>query len=266
MSMHGRSKKETLEILAYVDGSLSGDLKTRFEERLNRSAELSQDVLNQKRIRAALRGLPKKTAPRNFMLSPDMIKLRKPKYRLAPAFSFASAGVTILLLAVFAGEFLLGNRPHATMMESAAAPEAAVYDEAVPSEPMVIFWDAAPAGFGGGGEEVMGLGGGAAAPVVESAILVPEQRKEPYIEKNSDAAVPSTIQESVEEQETVIFGLHVDEDESVLPESRFVQEMKTISIVGWVKIGLGTVALGLGITAIIIWIKKWHRAKLLQKS
>ncbi|MCJ7694853.1 MAG: hypothetical protein MUO40_05440, partial [Anaerolineaceae bacterium] len=150
MSKRGKSKKETLEIIAYIDGSLSGKRKESFEALLASSAELSQEVLNQKRMRAALRALPKKKAPRSFMLSPEMVTLRKPKFRFAPAFSLASAGVTLLLLAVFAGEFLLGHRPQVAPMESAAL-EMEVYDEVVPAEPVLIFWDAIPAGMGGGG-------------------------------------------------------------------------------------------------------------------
>lgn len=254
MSKRGKSKKETQEIIAYIDGSLSDIRKKSFEARLVSSAELSLEVLNQKRIRAAIRALPKKKAPRSFMLSPEMVKLRKPKFSLAPAFSFASAGVTILLLVVFAGEFLLGNRPQVAMMD-VAAPEMMVSDEVAPAEPM-IFWDAANSGDGVSEEESFGLG----EPASESAVLVPENREEPAPEEQVVGGDSSQSKGVVEGQETVIYGLNLDEDDTdqqeVLRNSAIMQFLRSVRIIRWVEIGLGTVALGLGITAITFWMKK----------
>jgi len=196
------------------------------------------------------------------MLSLDMVTLRKPKLRLAPAFSFASAAVTILLIAVFAGEYILGNTPQTALLES-AAPAMVTNDEAVPVEPMLIFWNAESAGvggMGGGGEEAFGMGGGAPAPGMESAILVPENREEPVAEEMPVGAAPSLSKGVVEEQDTVIFGLNLEEDEidqsTVLHRPEFLQLIRSASIVQWVKIGLGMLALGFGITAIIYWIKR----------
>ena len=259
MSKRGKSKKEALEIIAYIDGSLSGIRKESFEAKIASSAELSQEVLNQKRIRAALRALPKKRAPRNFMLSPEMIKQSKPKFSLVPAFSFASAGVTILLLAVFAGEFLLGNKSQTAMMD-AAAPEMMVSDEDAPTEPMMIFWDAANSGGGASHEEAIGMGGGSGEPDWESDFLVPENQKEPAPEEQVVSGDLPQSKGVVEEQETVIFGINLDENDTdqqeVLRNPTIMQILRSVSIIRWIEIGLGTLALGFGITAITIWLKK----------
>ncbi|MCJ7694596.1 MAG: hypothetical protein MUO40_04140, partial [Anaerolineaceae bacterium] len=118
------------------------------------------------------------------------------------------------------------------------------------------------AGKGGGGGEVFGLGGGAADPELESAVLVPEISEEPAPEELVIGGDLSSTKVAVEEQETVIFGLNLEENEtdqsSPLRSSTLLQVLRSVSVVQWVKIGLGTLALGLGITAIIFWMKKRH--------
>jgi hypothetical protein len=107
MIERGISTKELFQVSAYIDGALSPKEQRNFEAHLASSATLQRELLEYKRLKAALWSLPHKKAPRNFTLSPEKVQVRKAVPRFAPAFSFASAGVAILLMLAFGSEWLL---------------------------------------------------------------------------------------------------------------------------------------------------------------
>jgi len=120
MIERGMTNKELLQVSAYIDEALSPKEKRAFEAHLASSATLQKELLEYKHLKVTLRSLPQKKAPRNFTLSPDRVTVRKAAPRLAPAFSFASAGVAILLMLAFGGEYLLGRSSQMVSKEAPA--------------------------------------------------------------------------------------------------------------------------------------------------
>ena len=257
----GISNKELLQVSAYIDGALSPKEKQAFEAHLASSATLQKELQEYKRLKVSLRSLPQKKAPRNFTLSPEKVKLRKAAPRLASAFSFASAGVAILLMLAFGSEYLLGrNTP--MVSKEAAAPQTAMLESAPAedaTEPAIIFWNAVPLGMGGGGAEgKSGFGGGPSSSVAEDVpmiVSVPEE------DRSISEGSSSTIVEDVEERETLILGLQTDEtsDGATRQGTWFqlaINSMAAWPVIRWVEAGLGALLLGFGITAIVFWTKK----------
>ncbi len=131
-----------------------------------------------------LRGLPKRRVPRNFTLTPDMV--RAPRRRifsfLVPTLRFSSSAAALMLALTFALEFMGGGPLMAKMAQDAApAPAMEMMMEEAPAEaaeePMILLWDEQPEpGLGGGiAPEADGLGGG---PQGE----IPLQRTKPELE------------------------------------------------------------------------------------
>ncbi|MFH1446518.1 MAG: hypothetical protein ABIG43_03795 [Chloroflexota bacterium] len=276
MNRCGISFKDMSRLSAYIDGCLSDKERDKFEVRLAGSKELQHALIKQKRLKAALRALPVKPAPRNFTLNPEMVAQRKSQPKLMLTFRFASAAAALLLIAVFAGELLLGSlfpSPQASMMAS----EAALSDEAavVADEPMIIFWNSTAEGKGGG-EEAIGIGGGLAETMIEAAPeeigRVPESEESaiPPVEEpliaviqeeaslESDTA-PGLISPEAD-PEILILGLRPEEGGDVISQSGSGQDVSSkminLSPIRWIEIGLGVLALGLGITAIVLRSKQ----------
>jgi len=261
MIERGMTNKELLQVSAFIDEALSPKEKRAFEAHLETSATLQKELLDYKRLKATLRSLPHKKAPRNFTLSPDRVMVRKVAPRLAPAFSFASAGVAILLMLAFGSEYLLSRspsmaskeaaEPQAFMLESAPAAEEA-------TEPAIIFWNSAPLGMGGGTEEKMGIGGG---PMLGSAEDAPMIVAVPS-EGRSISEEPSSINvDGADERETLILGLQSSEYADMVNKQSgwFNRVMKTVTawpVIRWVEVSLGALLLGFGIPAIVFWTKK----------
>lgn len=257
----GISTKELLQVSAYIDGALPPKEVQDFEAHLASSAILQRELHDYNRLKAALRSLPQKKAPRNFTLSPDKVKVRKAMPRLAPAFSFASAGVAILLMLAFGSEYILGRNtqmvskearaPLTAMLESAPAADA--------TEPEIIFWNSVPLGTGGGGAEGKGGIGGAMLGAAEDVPMIVAV----YPEEDQSISVgpSSTMVEGVEERETLILGLQTSEYADMVNRQSgwFYLAMKTVAtwpVIRWVEVGLGALLLGFGITAIVFWTKK----------
>jgi len=262
MIERGMTNKELLQVSAYIDEALSPKEKRAFEAHLASSATLQNELLEYKRLKAALRSLPQKKAPRNFTLSPEKVKVRQAAPRLAPAFSFASAGVAILLMLAFGSEYLLGRssqmvsmdafEPQTAMLESAPSAEEA-------TEPAIIFWNSVPLGMGGGGaEEKMGIGGG---PMLGSAEDVPMIVSVPSEDRSLSEEPSSVNVDGADERETLILGLQSSEYADMVNKQSgwFSQVMKTVAawpVIRWVEVGLGALLLGFGIPAIVFWTKK----------
>ena len=75
------------ELSAYIDGQLPANKAARLEKRLSRDSALRAEYEDLLRMRKMLRGLPRRRVPRNFTLTPDMVRAprRQRKGFLVPA-------------------------------------------------------------------------------------------------------------------------------------------------------------------------------------
>ncbi|MFN3763511.1 MAG: anti-sigma factor family protein, partial [Anaerolineae bacterium] len=99
---------------AYIDGALSPRERARLEARLAQDADLRARLESLKRTVALVRGLPPVPAPRNFLLTPAMVRPPAPAAhrpapmarRLAPALTFATAVSGLLCVILLVGNLL----------------------------------------------------------------------------------------------------------------------------------------------------------------
>ncbi len=126
-----------IELLsAYLDGQLDPADSARLESRLSSDPEFASAFSDLRLAREVLRKLPARKAPRNFILTRKMVRIKPPLPRAYSAFRFSGAFAALLLLISFAANLLV---------------------------PRISFGAAAPApqfGYGGG----PGMGGGCAEP------------------------------------------------------------------------------------------------------
>lgn len=158
------------EILsAYLDGQLSDRESSQLRQRLDAQPELQRALDELQRTKAVLRSAPRRRVPRNFTLTPAMVPVPKPWFRLAPMLSFASALAFVLLVLSF-GFMLLPGFNNSTQMLAAApavsqaqlpaaqAPQANDRTSQSNAQPPLIIWGG---GLGGGpASAAQGLGGG----------------------------------------------------------------------------------------------------------
>ena len=110
----GQSREEQLDELlsAYLDGMLAVDEQAQLELQLERDPALRARLRGLRLTVRSLAALPQVEVPRNFILSPAMVKdktprpasrLRTPR-RSWPVFGWATAIATLLLMFVVAGD------------------------------------------------------------------------------------------------------------------------------------------------------------------
>ncbi len=256
------SPRELQQINDFIDDRLTPKKKAAFEARLASSVDLQRYVLEQKRLKASLRALPFIKSPRNFMLTPEMVKQRKVRSGVSFAFSFASAGAAILLMLAFVGEFVFGSNFPFMMQSADAVPEAAmlasVSEKDVVEEPVIIFWGVAPQGKGsGGGMEVMGIGGGDFNAEPELVGIEPGITEEPMLEI---AAVPPDENTMGKNDRsipagTVILGLPLEDCPDVIEQlsgmQKLAQWVSSFQPLRWVQLSLTTLLVAFGVTAIV---------------
>jgi len=176
------------ELSAYIDGQLPANKAARLEKRLSSDSALRVEYQDLLRTRKMLRSLPKRRVPRNFTLTPDMV--RAPRRRifsfLVPMLRFSSSAAALMLALTFAFEFMGGAPLMAKMAQDAApAPAMEMMMEAPPAEaaeePMILLWgEQTGPGLGGGiAPEANGMGGAPqgevpladAAPELETMVM-----------------------------------------------------------------------------------------------
>ena len=121
-----KSKDEQRQerLTAYLDGALSAAEQKRVEQELAQDAALRAEVEAQQRIKYALSQLPRRAAPRNFILDPAKYVAKRPSMaaQIYPTLRVATAVMTVLLVGVIALDF--GTRAgQPDMMASAPAAE-----------------------------------------------------------------------------------------------------------------------------------------------
>lgn len=123
-------------LTAYLDGALSAAERKRMEQELAQDAALRAEVEAQQRIKYALSQLPRRTAPRNFILDPAKYVAKRPSIaaQIYPTLRVATAVMTVLLVGVIALD--VGTRAgQPDMMASAPAAESQPIAQADMAEP-----------------------------------------------------------------------------------------------------------------------------------
>ena len=121
--------RRDLELLSsYLDGQLkqSDAERARLEARLASDAELRAVLEDLRSTRGLLRKLPMRKAPRNFTLTPQMVRKNPPLPRVYPAFRFVTALASMLLFFTMGLNFLvpqMASQPPAFGMGGGGAPE-----------------------------------------------------------------------------------------------------------------------------------------------
>ena len=97
------SSRDLKSLSLFLDGQLSPTERQRQERRLQGNQALSQALNEMRQTRTLLRSMPKRRAPHNFTLSPQMIEVRGRK-PIFPVMGFVSALASILFVLVLAGD------------------------------------------------------------------------------------------------------------------------------------------------------------------
>jgi hypothetical protein len=161
MSNERHRTRDLEQLSAYLDHALRDRQIRQLESRLQREPALREQLENLRQTKLLMSQLPRMRAPRNFTLTPDMVKVRQPQKR--PMFfslKLATSLAAIFLVALFGVEFFLGgNLAEQTHMASEPMAEEAQMDAAEKPAPLIIWSEG---GQGGGGAEgsPYGMGGG----------------------------------------------------------------------------------------------------------
>ena len=157
---------ETLS--AYLDDQLTETEKRQVQDLMTLRPELKQGLEELRRTRAVLRAAPRRRAPRNFTLTPQMAQKARPRFRWGwtPSFSFASAMAAVLLVLSF---FFRLNLPQPTFLTPMAA-QAPMAQESTGANPPIIVWNQPATGMGGA---PAGAGGGEGLGSAEKALVPP---------------------------------------------------------------------------------------------
>jgi len=106
-----KRRKQDIELLStYLDNALKPRQKSRLEARLSQNEELREQLEQLRRTKMLVGSLARIRAPHNFTLTPEMVKVRKPKKQ--PFFTYlrlASSLAAILLVVLFGVELFLGG-------------------------------------------------------------------------------------------------------------------------------------------------------------
>ncbi len=156
------SAQDIQKISEYLDGTLSQKDRIQFEGHLRLQPELQDELEALRRTRLMLRQMPKRRAPRNFFVTPQMLPKRQAQ-ALFPVFRLATALAGILLVFVFAGDLLFGAVPqNSAPLVAPLTSESqfsAVNRQANANSPIIVWGSPTPGAFGLGGAP-LGIGGG----------------------------------------------------------------------------------------------------------
>ena len=113
---HERARRE---LDAYVDGQLAADQSARFEAHLEKCAQCVRELDAARSLKAAIRGMPERDAPRSFLLTPAMTGAAAPQWvapirgrrgRSLPPMRFAAGAAAVALAFVAAVDVWPGQR------------------------------------------------------------------------------------------------------------------------------------------------------------
>lgn len=141
---------------AFLDGELTGNDRERIEKLLQEDENLQNWHEELNRTRRVLRSTPALRAPRNYMLTPDMVGQKDKANRAFPILRFASAFAALLLVLLFLGDLFVIPRPllaparsvqnaeSIQLDEEAAVAEAEAFSVQPPDAPAELLMEAAP--------------------------------------------------------------------------------------------------------------------------
>lgn len=264
--------RDTQQLSAYLDGALSSAERADLEKRLATRADLAAGLEELRQTRAVLRAAPRRKAPRNFTLKPDMVPARRTAWRgWTPVFSFASAATALVALVMLLGQMLPLGGAAAPMampvaMEKQAAPQA---QDTVQATPMIITWGQTQGyGMGGGGGNDMAAAsapGGLAAepPAAPESIramptATPEGNPPAATEQPPLMLAAPTEMPAAADANGLILGIAPTEEQGSISTPQTVQETAPArqSQPGipqpWLTIGLFVAAAGFAAGAILL--------------
>lgn len=278
MNNERRRIKDINILSAYQDNALKAKEVEKLEARLKREPGLREVLEDLRRTKLVISRLERVRAPRNYTLTPDMVKIRTQKRNpLFTTLRLASSFAAILLVALFGVQYLLqGGFQQATLQSEAPMMEAARTEGEVSPEPL-IFWSEP----GIGGAAVEGYGGGsggesiAEEPMLEVEEAAPEEVEEEAAspEEESDAptaselipresdAADSEAQEKRLEDSSPILGVNPEQSGEILEHSEPILREREFSlpwhsVIMWAQISLAIIAVGGGIMLLILRSKR----------
>jgi hypothetical protein len=116
-----------LELLsAYIDGEITPSDRTQLEARLNREPGLRRELATLRQTVSWINALPPPRAPRNFTLTPEMVRRKPAKVLFFPATALVSTlSAVAAVLLVAAGLLLIIQREGATTLQPLTSQEQA---------------------------------------------------------------------------------------------------------------------------------------------
>lgn len=260
MKNERRTTPELNTLSAYLDNALSAQDKAEFEQRLKREPALREQYENLRRTKIILGSLPRIQAPRNFTLTPEMVKVRRKKRQpLFTALRLASSLAAILLVVLFGVELIIGgNFQDSSLTASEPMMEAASVADDVTPEPLIIWSEP-----GVGGGEPNGMGGDGLAvegPMIESIPVLPETEveEEALPQEQPEAEVERyALEGDTSDGKNLILGINPDKGGEIIgksqPAGRSEEPRFSMPVsFRWLQIALAAVALVGALTLMIL--------------
>jgi len=247
---------------AFLDGELTGNDRERIEKLLQEDENLQNWHEELNRTRRVLRSTPALRAPRNYMLTPDMVGQKDKTNRAFPILRFASAFAALLLVLLFLGDLFVIPRPllaparsvqiaeSIQLDEEAAVAEAEAFSVQPPDAPAELLMEAAP------------MEGEPAAEAEYDENISSSMDSSPTLEKSLPTASPFPVEEAEDilagTAGTLVVGESEIEPESssgfLEDESRSNVELR--SYIRFAEFTLLIVALSSGIAAYYFFRRK----------
>jgi len=269
MNNESKHHKELILLSAYLDNELPISKRQSLEKRLLNEPDLRRKLDDLRKTKMVLGNLARVQAPRNFTLTPDMVKVRQK--RQIPWFStlkLATSLAAILLVALFSFEliiqrgFLGGTQ---TAMDTGTQTESLkTLDDETPQP--LIFWSEPGTGGGGVGasDDLPEESEKITAPQIdpERSPEEPDIKEEPVEEElleespPADSDLPPAEEAPAEPDRDLILGLNPEAGGEIINQSEpATSASRTSSIIldvfDWLQIALALFVFFGGVT---LWI------------
>jgi len=140
------TSKDYALLSAYMDGMLSPRERSKVEKQLEARVEFRTALYELQQTRKAMRSLPRKRVPRNFLITPAMVQPRRAPFAVgALRFSSAMAAIAAVILTLFQllPSFQMAAAPAPELYaESTSVAALQSPAEAMDSAPPIIQWGA----------------------------------------------------------------------------------------------------------------------------
>ena len=285
MTYKRRKTKDYYSLSAYLDDALTAQNREKLEVRLANEPELREKLRNLRRTKIILGSLPRQQAPRNFVLTPEMVKVRQPeKQPFAATLRMASALAAILLVVMFGVDLLVRRGlPSGQLASEAEMMEAARASDEADAVPLIQWGPPGAEGKGGavGDGAHYGMGGEsfiaeepmlemeALPPAEEFPVEIPAEEPEEVLPEAELAPLDNIEEEErilgIEEQDVegkdLILGLNPEQAGEIVSSSKPVRGVDEHPLpwqttFRWVQIALAGVAVGGGLILLVLRRRK----------